>query len=127
MKRVLLIEPNTVLAKVYTRMLEQKGYQARHVTTAQAGIDAADSARPDVVVLELQIAKHSGIEFLHEFRSYPEWLNIPVIVNTVITPNRIADVQQALQRDLGVTTILYKPKTSLEALVQAVQQQVVAT
>lgn len=123
MKRILLIEPNTVLANLYKLMLVEKQYEVAHVTTAQAGIDAADAGRPDLVILELQITKHSGIEFLHEFRSYPEWKDVPVIINTAITANRLAPVQESLKQDLGVTAILYKPKTSLEMLEQTVREQ----
>lgn len=125
MKRILFIEPNTVLAQLYQRMLSAEGFEVRHVVGAQAAIDVADLARPDVVVLELQLPKHGGIEFLHEFRSYPEWNDIPVIINTVITPSRLANLQTPLRKELGVAAILYKPKTSLQQLLQTVREQLV--
>ncbi len=126
MKNILLIEPNTVLAQVYQRMFVAEGYNVAHAITAQTAIDAADAQQPDVVILEIQLTKHNGVEFLHEFRSYPEWIDIPVIVLTTITPGRLANMAEPLRRDLGVTAILYKPKTSLEQLLQVVQEQTAA-
>lgn len=123
MKNILLIEPNTLLARLYQQILATKDYRVAHVTSAQAAIDAADSQTPDVVVLEIQLPKHNGIEFLHEFRSYPEWGNVPVILHTFVPPDNLSAVAEPLKRDLGITAILYKPKTSLDQLLQAVQEQ----
>ncbi len=126
MKRILLIEPNTVLAELYQRMLAKEGFEVVHTVSAQEAISEADAATPDIVIIELQLPRHSGIEFLHEFRSYPEWGHIPVIAHTVIAPSRLADLRQPLTQELGVTAILYKPKTSLEILLQTVQTQLAA-
>jgi CheY-like chemotaxis protein len=126
MSKILLIEPNTVLAKTYQAVLTKSGHELAHVTSAQAAINAADASTPDVIILELQLPRHSGIEFLHEFRSYPEWQTVPVIIHTAILPATMAGLGAALQDELGVRTILYKPKTSLKDLVQAVQEQLAA-
>ena len=124
MKHVLIIEPNTVLAQTYTQALTYAGYAATAVHGAQDAVHAADQQRPDVVILELQLAEHSGIEFLHEFRSYADWQDIPVIVHTLIPPTRLAAVQRALTKELGVCAVLYKPRTTLQHLLRQVREQV---
>ncbi len=124
MSNVLLIEPNVVLAATYVAFLEQKGHTVATVTSAQTAIDAADEHMPDVVVLELQLTGHNGIEFLHEFRSYPEWEHIAVVVHTMLPPSHLAGVKTTMATDLGVRTVLYKPATSLEDLARAVRAAV---
>lgn len=121
MSNVLLIEPNVVLAATYVAFLQQKGYMAIAVTSAQAAIDAADEHMPDIVVVELQLTGHNGIEFLHEFRSYPEWQRIPVVVHTMLPPSHLAGLDTVMATDLGVCAILYKPATSLEDLARTVR------
>lgn len=123
MTYVLLLEPNTLLAKTYTQLFEHVGYAVGHATGAQEALAIADKRTPDVVVLELQLPMHSGVEFLHEFRSYSEWLKIPVVVNTLSPPSRLAALYVALQNDLGVTALLYKPQTSLQVLLRTMRQQ----
>jgi DNA-binding response OmpR family regulator len=123
MSYILLLEPNTLLAQTYARGLEHAGFVVQHVATAQEAIDVADKATPAVVVLELQLPLHSGIEFLHEFRSYTEWRSVPVVVNTLIPPGRLSAVGHALEHDLGALTVLYKPHASLQNLIQAVRAQ----
>jgi DNA-binding response OmpR family regulator len=127
MSHILLLEPNTLLAKTYTQALKHAGHSVAHVTGAQAAVDAADKKIPDLVISELNLSQHSGIEFLHEFRSYAEWLNVPVILNTVLTAAQIAPVVEALRRDLGIREILYKPRTSLQDLVRVARDYSVST
>lgn len=127
MKNILLIEPNTALARLYKEMFAREGFEVVHVTSAQAAINAADAVLPHLIILELQLPRHSGIEFLHEFRSYPEWWSVPIIVHTNITPVRIGPLREPLKTELGVRDILYKPKTSLQELMHAVQEQLPAT
>jgi CheY-like chemotaxis protein len=120
MAHVLLIEPDAVLARTYVRALQHAGHTVAHAYGAQDAVDEADGKQPDIVVLELQMALHDGVEFLQEFRSYPEWLNIPVIVNTTIPPAGLAPVLHALEHDLGVARCLYKPLMTLRQLISEV-------
>jgi len=122
MMHVLCIEPDRVLARTYTQALQHAGYTTAYAATAQDAVDAADTKRPDLVVLELQMTGHDGIEFLHEFRSYPEWRDIPVIVNTNLTPAALEPVKPALV-ELGIGACLYKPYATLQQLVSHVNAQ----
>jgi CheY-like chemotaxis protein len=126
MANVLVIEPNVALARTYVQALQHVGHDVTHVCSAQDAIDAADHTHPDVVVLELQLAVHDGVEFLHEFRSYAEWHNTPVIINTSLEKNIFNAVQGTLAGDLGVVQVLYKPRTTLEQLLSSVKQHIVA-
>lgn len=122
MSHILLIEPNTLLARSYTQALSHAGHTVDHALGAQGAIDAADKRLPDIVILELQLPQHNGIEFLHEFRSYAEWLQVPVVVNTSLPPARAMLAKGPLKRDLGVRDILYKPRTTLQDLVRIARQ-----
>jgi CheY-like chemotaxis protein len=126
MAYVLLVEPNKVLARTYIRALEHAGYGVGHATGAQEAVDVADGHMPDIIVLELQLGARDGIEFLHEFRSYPEWQHIPVILHTQVTPAAITRYQAVLAKDLGVVASLYKPQTTLAKLISTVNGQIAA-
>lgn len=125
MANVLLLEPDKVLSRTYAQALEHIGYRAYSVQDGQDAIEALETFPADLIVLELQLAGHGGIEFLHELRSYPEWQDLPVIVNTNVAPAVLGPLLLALQRDVGVTVCLYKPHTSLRRLLQAIKHQLV--
>lgn len=127
MKTILLIEPNASLASVYERFLRSLDYEVLVAASAQAAIDAVDSKLPDMVILELQLVEHNGVAFLHEFRSYAEWQDVPVIVHTLVPPNRMAVVQKALMQDFGVVAVLYKPQTSLQDLQKTIRTHLVVS
>ena len=119
---ILLIEPDTQLAGTYAAALRTVGYQVRTATTAQDGIFAADDQAPDIIILELQLVSHSGIEFLYELRSYPEWQSIPVIVLSHVPPAEFIDSWDLLSTGLGVVKYVYKPRTTLTKLLQSVAE-----
>jgi DNA-binding response OmpR family regulator len=116
---VLLVEPDVLLAKTYQLALEAAGHSVASVRSAQDAVHEADVQTPDAVVLELQMPKHNGIEFLYEFRSYPEWLHVPIVVQSHLAPHQY-HCGETLCRELGVKRLLHKPATNLRQLVATV-------
>lgn len=123
---VLLIEPDKILSKIYAQALERAGYSVAATSSAQTAIYAADMQRPDIVILEMQLAQHSGAAFLYEFRTYSDWVRTPIIIHTMLPPSKLQQYEQCL-RELNVDTWLYKPRTSLARLLAEVEAKVVAT
>jgi DNA-binding response OmpR family regulator len=120
MANILLLEPNRLLASQYRRYLEQQDHVVTWCQNAQNGINIADSMTPDIVIMELLLAGHSGIEFLYEFRSYSEWQNIPVIVLSRLPRTGVTSSDRVFL-ELGVLSYLYKPETSLHSLGQKLE------
>jgi DNA-binding response OmpR family regulator len=123
MGHILLVEPDVVLGQTYQRALELAGHTVASAPSAQVAVDQADQRLPDVIVLELQLPAHSGVEFLYELRSYPEWQTVPVIINSHIPPQELEPLQAVLQTELGVCAMHYKPRTSLQLLLRSVAEQ----
>lgn len=123
MANILLIEPDSLLAETYRQALEAAGHKVNICAGAQVGIMLADKVKPEIVIIELQLVEHSGIEFLYEFRSYGDWQNIPVLVQSHVPPSEFADNLPLLKEQLGVKEYLYKPQTSLKRLIAAVGEQ----
>jgi CheY-like chemotaxis protein len=117
--RVLVIEPDKILAKIYLQQLLLAGLEVLIARDGQMAVHAIDEQKPDVIVAELQLGAHSGIEFLHELRSYEDWANIPVIINSSV-PKTAFGVSEAAWHRLGVTRYFYKPKTTAKQLIGAI-------
>lgn len=115
MAHILLLEPNQVLARQYTAALVDMGHDVTYLADAQAAILAADKRRPDIIVMELLLAGHSGMEFLYELRSYAEWQAIPVIILSRI-PAAQSGLDDKLRARMGVKDYLYKSEMSLKKL-----------
>ena len=122
MAQIILIEPDKVLADIYRQGLQAAGHSVVICASAQAGIFAADETPPDVIIMELQLIGHSGIEFLYEFRSYPEWQATPVIIHSQVPAAEFQEAWQLLRDELGISAYLYKPTTNFATLARSVQQ-----
>ena len=122
MSQILIIEPDRVLADIYRTFLEANGHEVLMCASAQSSIFAADAIIPDLVIMEVQLINHSGIEFLYEFRSYPEWQEVPVIILSNVPPAEFSGSKDLLMGELGVRAYYYKTKTSLSDLLAAVDE-----
>lgn len=125
MADILMLEPDAILAQTYRQAFQLHGHTVRRVVSAQDAVYEVDESRPDVILVELQLVAHSGIEFLYELRSYTEWQHIPVMVHSIIPPCEFDDSMTLLRDMLGVRKYLYKPHTSLQTLLAAVREQTV--
>lgn len=117
--RVLVIEPDKILAKTYVQQFLLAGLDVTLARDGQTAVHYIDKQIPDVLMIEMQLGAHSGIEFLHELRSYEDWAAIPVIVNSSV-PKEAFKVSEAAWQRLGVTRYFYKPKTSAKQLIGAI-------
>jgi len=120
MARILLIEPDTVLSQIYKKALAHGGHKVIAANGAQAAVNVADSQQPDLIILELQLIEHNGIEFLYELRSYPDWQNIPVVINSFVPPTEFND-NDVFWHGLAIRAYLYKPQASLAKLLRTVR------
>jgi len=117
---VLIVEPDRRLGQIYAAALRSRGYSVDVATNAQDAVVRADSHKPDVVVVEIQLTAHSGVEFLYEFRSYTDWISIPVVILSNVPPAEFSASYKLLHERLGVVAYHYKPRTSLQVLLHAV-------
>jgi DNA-binding response OmpR family regulator len=119
-QRLLIIEPDILLGSIYKSFLSKK-YIVNVCNDGQQAIDLIDKQKPDAIVLELQLIAHNGYEFLYELRSYKEWFEIPVIINSLIPENKNN------YQELGIKDYLYKPTTSLEKLLDSIDRQLLVS
>lgn len=125
MSKILLLEPDTKLGDTYAEALKIKGHQVEWCQDAQAAVDQLNTSKPDLVITELQLAKHNGVEFLYELRSYADWQKLPVVVlSSVPLKDKLAN--SALWQNMGIAHYLYKPLAKLEDLIRSVDALAVA-
>ncbi len=117
---VLVVEPDVFLAKTYRRILSDGGYSVRCSTNAQDAIIDIDSKKPDLIILEIQLRLHNGIELLNEIRSYPDLREIPIIVLTYIPEGSFSGLLN--NKQFKVSRYLHKSQTTHQDLLNAVQE-----
>lgn len=116
------METDHILAKNLSKYLSKLGHEVAWCVEPQEAIDSADKHQPDVIILDLMLANHrSGVEFLYELRSYPEWQNLPVVIFSHVAAENLKGCLESLQQ-LNVAAFRYKPTTSLTDLAASIDQ-----
>jgi DNA-binding response OmpR family regulator len=105
-KHILVVDDDPELLQLVRVLLSRIGFDAVTVTNAA---EAAQAMRnpplPDLLILDLMLPDVSGVEFLKQMRSKPNFDSVPVLVlSALIDPDHI---RQAL--DVGADRYLTKP------------------
>jgi len=110
-KKVLILEDDTVLSRIYRKVLEMEGYEVEAACDGAEGIDAVHrwNGTIAVILLDIMMPRMDGVQFLRQIRS--EGYMTPVIV---ITDVRLQDI-----KGLDVFDIVPKPITRRD-LIKAV-------
>ena len=69
MKKILLIEDDVAIAKLYKLKLELHDYVVKRAVNGLEGLAKARSLNPDIILLDLRMPVMGGEEFLKKFRS----------------------------------------------------------
>lgn len=124
MAQVLLVEPDIVLAKTYAAALTVGGHHVLRASEAQSAVNACDAVRPDIIVLEMQLPRHNGVEFIYELRSHADWQSIPIIILSQLRLERL-NLGEDDMAALGIRAYCYKPDTTLKTLTTMVEEMAV--
>lgn len=120
MTDVLIIEPDEASARLYASALEAVGCKTRVCFDTQTALLELDKQPAEVIVLELDIPWHNGFEFLYEFISYDDWVDIPFVVHTSVRLD-LLDKMLVKWSELNVAVCLYKADTTLAKLQSAIR------
>ncbi len=118
MKKILLIEDDPVILKLYAEALERQGVEVRTASDGVEGLTALARFTPDLVVLDLLMPRLSGHEVLKVMRERPEWRNLPVIVFS----NSYLGALTKDAIDLGIDRAALKTSCSPPALAQMIDE-----
>jgi len=111
-KTILYVEDNEFNRKIVRQLLAQTNYRLREATDGEMGIAAAQQEPPDLILMDVQLPKITGLEATRRLRSDPRTATIPIIVITSYALS--GDAQKA--KDAGATGYLAKPYSPRDLL-----------
>jgi CheY-like chemotaxis protein len=79
---ILVVEDNENNRLLLRDVLQAQGYRTAETDTGEEGIRLAASARPALILMDIQLPRMNGIEALHHLRADPLTRDIPVIAIT---------------------------------------------
>ena len=124
--KVLMIEDDPVLQRMYIGKLTESGYEVDLAIDGSEGMYKALNTNPDLVLLDLMLPKVSGLQILAEIRKKPKTQKTPVIIMSNL--GQAEDATKALQ--LGADDYIVKlnnPPSTVIKKIQALLSQTKAT
>lgn len=111
--KVLLIESDPFLARIYKLRLRQEGWRVEIAWHGTEALDKARDGQPDLIVLDILMTGQDGLHILGSLRSHPRLNATPVIVAT----RSARAMHQQISAALGIEAYLIKTAISLEEVV----------
>lgn len=104
-RQILLVEDDPDQRRLLERSLAALGWRVITAADGEAGVAAARTARPDVIVLDVMMPRLNGYQACRRLRADPDTAHIPIIMATA--KDQPAD--EFWGREVGADEFLVKP------------------
>jgi two-component system cell cycle response regulator DivK len=111
-KTILYVEDNEMNRKIVRDLLKRTTYRLIEAYDGEAGVALALEERPDLILMDIQLPKMSGVEATRTLRAQETTANTPILVITSFALS--GDEQKA--KDAGATAYLAKPYSPFNLL-----------
>ena len=104
-KTILYVEDNELNRKIVRDLLRRTSYRLIEAPDGEAGVTVALEQRPDLILMDVQLPKISGVEATRRLRADAVTADTPIIAITSFALS--GDEQRA--KDAGASAYLAKP------------------
>jgi len=118
MKKILIVEDDISLSKLYDKKFEKSGFEVLLAGNGKEAIDRAKKELPDIILMDVMMPVMNGLEALKALKKIVGLKEIPV----VITSNYGELQNITLGFNLGAEDYLIKVEHTPEDIVETVKQ-----
>lgn len=93
MSVVLVVDDVQSIRTGLMRLLRAHGYEVLDAASSESALAIANEKRPDVIILDLHMPGHSGVDTALALRSNPELAQTPLIAFTATPPRDEATIR----------------------------------
>lgn len=104
-KRILVVEDTEDNRKIVRDLLTSVGYELIEAVDGGEGVAMAQSERPDLILMDIQLPVIDGYEATRRIRAIPELAAVPIIAVT----SYALSGDEAKTREAGCTGYVAKP------------------
>ncbi len=119
-KRILVVDDDDQIAKMYITHLEIKGFTTHRVSNGEDALAASLDFKPDLILLDVMMPKISGFDVLDILKNTDQTKKIPVIMLTALSGKE--DMDRA--KKLGADEYLEKSTTDLPMILEKIKAHI---
>lgn len=121
--KILIIEDDKFLLKLYSDKLRRAGFLILEATTGEEGMNKILSEDPDLIILDLVLPGKNGFEVLSELKLSRATKNIPVIILSNL--GQESDIERGMK--LGAEDYVVKTEFSTNQLPEYIKEKLVSS
>ncbi|MBA7598677.1 Sensor histidine kinase RcsC [subsurface metagenome] len=109
-EKILIVEDNPQNMRLIEMTLGAGDYALVKATDGEEALDLVTSERPDLIVMDIQLPRISGLEVTRRLRQMPEFRHVPIVALTAYTMK--GDEEKCIEA--GCDAYLAKPINTRE-------------
>lgn len=117
-KKILIVEDDTFIYKMYETKLHQLSYKSRIAENGEDALKIARDWKPDLILLDLIMPMLDGFEVLKKLKADVDLKNIPVIILSNL--GQRANIEKGLE--LGADDYIIKMKFTPTEVVKKIEE-----
>ncbi len=106
------VEDDASIRDIEVYALQSTGFDAKGFEEGESFLEALETERPDLIILDVMLPGKDGIELLKILKASPKYMDIPVIMATA----KGAEFDKVKGLDLGADDYLVKPFGMMEMI-----------
>lgn len=118
MAKILIVEDDPFLRKMYVKKLQIEGFDVDIATDGAEGLAKLKSFAPDLALLDVMLPKLNGLEVIDRAKADPQTKNIPILVFSNLSS--AADEETAKKK--GAVGFIVKSDVTPAQVVEKVKQ-----
>lgn len=117
MAKILIIEDDPLITKIYTTRLKADGYEVFSADNGEDGIKLAEKELPQIIILDIMMPKIDGFGVLQRLRSLPQIQPVPILIYS----NLAQESEMDRAKRTGATEFIVKANISPTEMVSKVK------
>ena len=119
--KILIIEDDQFLQKIYGNKLRAEGFEVVQAIEGKEGLHEVTQEKPDLVILDLILPGKNGFEILAEIKSKSETRSTPVLILSNLGQDK--DVKRGME--MGAVDYFVKTEIKLSEVLGKVREHLV--
>lgn len=91
MAKILIVEDDSLMSRMYQKIFTFEGYEVEIATNGQEGFEKARLTKPTIILLDVMMPVLNGLQTLEKLKLDPETKTIPVIMLTNLAGQQDAE------------------------------------
>ena len=81
-KKIIFVDDEIFMRKLWKQILTEEGYEVFAVSTAEECLEVAETEKPDLIISDILLPRMDGLTLCEEIRKRESLCDIPIIVIT---------------------------------------------